>query len=548
MPDIKPTGTRPRTQLRDVSPGLTDLAETVANRPGAGRTRMVEDVLKTGRKTKGNVMQVVEERVGKGKTMFDTETALTDNLRGNADTLYQNAYKYGTVDDPRILSMLDQPQFKQAYQQVLETNKIRKANAAAKGEDPSKFDMKEIYKITETQPGIYQMDLVAAPDVKTLDQMKRGLDYIIRSGRRSENAAAQDASYALNEYKNTFLNVLDEVVPDYKIARQQYKGDLEVLDALDFGRNQFGKMAPDRAADYVSKLTPAEKDALRIGYAQQFIDKIGNSKNAINAAEEVLGAENNVGRLQTLFDTPQEFEVFKGILRAESRNVKSGQQIAQGSATGRRKELQKEFEGDNVASTMLDLAASGPKEFFFRIMRKAPDLFKNEEVAASVAKILNTGKPAELNALLRQLEQRAEKFAAEQARLQNVGMAGTKGTARMVGTSPIGAAAEEEEMNIPSSVEGENAGVIVPDDYRPSAPEAEEPEPDVIIQEAPEPEEEPQEYRRGGGANRMPYGNPRQQLLAKYGAPPRPNMPTDYRGGGMVSHKALGGVIRKMHK
>jgi hypothetical protein len=392
------------------------------------------------------------------------------------------------------------------------------------------------------------MDLVAAPDVKTLDQMKRGLDYIIRSGRRSENAAAQDASYALNEYKNTFLNVLDEVVPDYKIARQQYKGDLEVLDALDFGRNQFGKMAPDRAADYVSKLTPAEKDALRIGYAQQFIDKIGNSKNAINAAEEVLGAENNVGRLQTLFDTPQEFEVFKGILRAESRNVKSGQQIAQGSATGRRKELQKEFEGDNVASTMLDLAASGPKEFFFRIMRKAPDLFKNEEVAASVAKILNTGKPAELNALLRQLEQRAEKFAAEQARLQNVGMAGTKGTARMVGTSPIGAAAEEEEMNIPSSVEGENAGVIVPDDYRPSAPEAEEPEPDVIIQEAPEPEEEPQEYRRGGGANRMPYGNPRQQLLAKYGAPPRPNMPTDYRGGGMVSHKALGGVIRKMHK
>jgi hypothetical protein len=549
MPSPQPAGTRPRTQLRDVSPGLTDLAEAVANRPGAGRTEMVKDVLKTGRKTKGNVMQMVEERVGKGKTMFDTETALTDNLRSNADTLYENAYKYGTVTDPRILSMLDQPQFKQAYQQVLETNKIRKANAIAKGEDPSKFDMKEIYKITETQPGIYQMDLVAAPDVKTLDQMKRGLDYIIRSGRRSENAAAQDASHALNEYKNTFLNVLDEVVPDYKIARSQYRGDLEVLDALDFGRNQFGKMAPDRAADYVSKLTPAEKDALRIGYAQQFIDKIGNSKNAINAAEEVLGAENNVGRLQTLFDTPQEFEVFKGILKAESRNVKSGQQIAQGSATGRRKELQKEFEGDNVAATMLDLAAGGPKEFFFRIMRKAPDLFKNEEVAASVTKILNTGKPAELNALLRQLEQRADRFAAEQARLRNIGMAGTKGAARMSGTSPVGANAEEEEINIPSSVEGENTGVVVPDDYRPPAPEPEAPEPEVIIQEAePEEIEQPQEYRRGGGVNRMQYGDPRKQLLAKYGAPPRPDMPTDYRGGGMVSHKALGGVVRKMHK
>lgn len=552
MPSPQPAGTRPRTQLRDVSPGLTDLAETVANRPGAGRTEMVKDVLKTGRKTKGNVMQMVEERVGGGKTMFDTETALTDNLRGNADWLYDRAYRHGTVTDPRILSMLDQPQFKQAYQQVLETNKIRKANAIARGEDPSKFDMKEIYRVKPGQDPnnpVLDLELVNAPDVRTLDQMKRGLDYIIRSGRRSENAAAQDASHALNEYKNTFLNVLDEVVPAYGFARQQYRGDLEVLDALDFGRNQFGKLAPDRAADYVSKLTPAEKEALRIGYAQQFIDKIGNSKNAINAAEEVLGAENNVGRLQTLFDTPQEFEVFKGILKAESRNVKSGQRIAQGSATGRRKELQKEFEGDNVAAQMLDLAGGSPFSTFMRVMRKAPELFKNEQVAASVSKILNTGKPAELNALLRQLEQRADNYAAEQARLRNIGMAGTKGAARMSGTSPVGANAEKEEINIPSSVEGENTGVVVPDDYRPPAPEPEAPEPEVIIQEAEPEEAEPQqEYRRGGGAHRMPYGNPRQQLLAKYGAPPRPDMPTDYRGGGMVSHKAMGGVIRKMHK
>ena len=496
-PSPNPIGTRPRTKLRDVSPGLTDLAEAVAQRPGAGRKAMIEDVVKTGRTTKGRVMDVTGERLGMGKTMFDTETKLTDDLRSNADFWYQRAYKHGTVSDPRIMAMLDQPDFKKAYQQVLETNKIRKANAIARGEDPSKYDMKEIYKITETQPGIYQMDLVAAPDVRTLDQVKRGLDYIIRSGRRSENAAAQDAAHALNEYKNTFLNVLDEVVPSYGMARSQYKGDLEVLDALDIGRNQYSKMSPEEVTDYIGKLTPAERDAVRIGYAQQFKDKIGNAKNSVNAAEEILGAENNATRLRALFDTNEEYEVFRGILKAESRNVKSAQQIGQGSATGRRKELQKEFDGDNVAAQMLDLAGGTPFSTFMRIIKKAPDLFKNEQVAESVAKILNTGKPDDLNKLLRSLESRAERFALEESKRRAIGMAGTKATARMSGASPTGADAEREEINIPSAVEGENTGVTIPADYVPE-PEEREPEETVFIEEAPEPEEPVQEQRRGG--------------------------------------------------
>jgi hypothetical protein len=496
MPDPRAAGTRPRTKLRDVSPGLTDLAEAVAQRPGAGRKKMTEDVVKTGRTTKGRVMDITTERMGGGKTMFQTETELTDALRDNAKTLYDDAYKFGTVTDPRILNMLDQPQFKQAYQQVMETNKIRKANAIAQGKDPSKYDMKEIYKITETQPGIYQIDLVAAPDVRTLDQMKRGLDYIIRSGRRSENAASQDAAQALNEYKNTFLGILDETVPAYKAARQQYKGDLEVLDALDIGRNQYSKMSPEEVTDYIGKLTPSERDAVRIGYAQFFKDRIGNAKNSINAAEEILGAENNAARLRALFDTQGEYDVFRGILKAESRNVKSAQQIGQGSATGRRKELSKEFESDSTAAQMLDLAGGSPFNTFMRIVKKAPDLFKNEQVASRVADILNTGKASELGKLLRELESRADKFAMERAKREAIGGIGSRGAGRMAGETPIGADYVEPEVNIPSSVEGENAGVIIPSDY---APPAEEPEAEetVIIQEADDPEEREQ-MKRGG--------------------------------------------------
>jgi hypothetical protein len=500
MPSPQPAGTRPRTKVRDVSPGLTDLAEAVAQRPGAGRKKMTEDVVKTGRETKGRVMDITTERLAGGKTMFQTETELTDALRDNAKTLYDDAYKFGTVTDPRILNMLDQPQFKQAYQQVMETNKIRKANAIAQGKDPSKYDMKEIYKITETQPGIYQIDLVAAPDVRTLDQMKRGLDYIIRSGRRSENAASQDAAQALNEYKNTFLGVLDDVVPAYKAARQQYKGDLEVLDALDIGRNQYSKMSPEEVTDYIGKLTPSERDAVRIGYAQFFKDRIGNAKNSINAAEELLGAENNTTRLRALFDTQGEYDVFRGILKAESRNVKSAQQIGQGSATGRRKELSKEFESDSTAAQMLDLAGGSPFNTFMRIIKKAPDLFKNEQVASRVADILNTGKASELGKLLRELESRADKFAMERAKREAIGGIGSRGAGRMAGETPIGADYVEPEVNIPSSVEGENAGVIIPSDY---APPAEEPEAEetVIIQDADEPEEREQ-MRRGGMAKR----------------------------------------------
>lgn len=500
IPWAGPIGTRPNTKLRDVSLGLTDLAEAVAQRPGAGRKKMTKSVVETGRGTKGRVMNMAGEHMAGGKTMFQTETELTDALRSNADTLYENAYKFGTVKDPRILDMLNQPQFKQAYQQVLETNKIRKANAIAQGKDPSKYDMKEIYKITETQPGIYQIDLVAAPDVRTLDQMKRGLDYIIRSGRRSENAAAQDAAHALNEYKNTFLNVLDEVVPAYGVARQQYRGDLEVLDALDIGRSQYSKMSPEEATSYVSKLTPTERDAVRIGYAQFFKDRIGNAKNSINAAEEILGAENNAARLRALFDTQGEYDVFRGILKVESRNVKNAQQVGQGSATGRRKQLAKEFESDSTAAQMLDLAGGSPFNTFMRIIKKAPDLFKDEQVASKVADILNTGKAADLGKLLRELESRADRFAREAAKREAIGGTFSKATGRMMGETPIGADYVEPEVNIPSSVEGENTGVIIPEDYvpEPDEPEAEE---TVIIQEADEPEDREQ-MRRGGMARR----------------------------------------------
>jgi len=494
LPTPNPTGTRPNTKLRDVSPSLTDLAETVAQRPGAGRTNMVKDVVESGRSSKGRVGQMIEERVAKGRSLFKTEMQLTDDLKSSAKTLYDDAYSFGTVKDPRILDMLQQPAFKDAYRQVLETNKLRKANAIAKGEDPSQFDMKKIYDIREVNPGVYEMNLVDAPDVRTLDQIKRGLDYKIRTGRMSSNAAEQDAAHALKEFKNTFLNVLDENVPAYGVARSKYKGDLEVLDALDFGRNGYGKLAPDAAKDYVSKLTPTERDALRVGYAQQFRDKIGNAKNSINAAEEILGADYNIERMRLMFDTPQEFNVFQNILRAESRNVKNSQQVIANSATGRRAEMQKEFEGDNWTSSVLDMAGGSYMSTFMRILRKAPDLFKNEKVAENVSKILSSGSPKELNTVLRQLESRANKFAIERNKAERVAKAGTKGVGKAAGETPIGASAEEEQVEIPSAVEGGNRGY--------DAPPIEIPEED---------EGEPREMASGGRVLS------KKQLFTKYG-------------------------------
>ena len=487
LPTPNKTGVSPESRLRDVSPGLTDLAETVTQRPGAGRTNMTRDVSQSGGSSKGRVGRMIEENVAKGKNLFQTEMDLTDDLRSNAKNLYDNAYSFGTVKDPRILAMLDQPAFKDAYRQVMETNKIRKANAIAKGKDPSEFDMKEIYRVKPGQnPSnpVIDLELVAAPDVKTLDQIKRGLDYKIRTGRKSANAADQDAAHALNEYKNTFLGVLDENVPAYKDARQTYKGDLEVLDALDFGRSQYGKMAPEAAQDYVSKLSPTEKDALRIGYAQQFRDKIGNSKNAINAAQEVLGADYNVERMKLLFDSPKEFDLFKKLMQVESRNVRNAQQVMSGSATGRRAEMQKEFEGDSWAQSALDLAGGSYVNTFFRILRNAPNLFKNEKVAESVSKILNISKPSELNKVLKQLELKSTEFAKESRKLERDRMAGARATGKMSGETPIAADAQEEPMVIPSAVEGGNA------DYSPISVQ--------VMDEEPAEGQEPREYEDGG--------------------------------------------------
>jgi hypothetical protein len=502
-------GTRPDTRLMDTSQGLTDLAETVAQRPGSGRTNLVEAMKDRVRGTKGKVSSMVNEQLAGGKTYYKEMTDLTKDLRSSADGLYTAAYAHGDVSDPRIMKILQTPEFKRAYQEVLKTNEIKKANAIARGEDPSRFDLKQIYKVKEGQDmnaPVLDMELVSVPDVRTLDNIKQGLDTVIMAGRSSDDKLSRESANALKDLKNTFVDIIDQAVPSYKIARNKYKGDIEVIDALDVGRKEFPKMLPEQAADYVKSLSEAEKQALRIGYSQHFQTKIGEAKNSINAAEQIIGAQNEKARLRTLFDTDAEYKLFENALLAESRNFKNAGQVVANSATERRRMGRKEFEsGNDAVSELLDATRGGVVSTVLSIARKAPSLFRNEKVAAKVSDILSTGSPDEINKILGELNKRASSYAREASINSKITNVGAKGAAKMSGESPLAADYERPEGELaPSGIAEESSGAALPMDL---TFEPETPEPEII--------EVPVDERAYGGHVRHFEGGGYAEVSAK---------------------------------
>ena len=403
--------------VANADPALADLAQTVAQRTGAGTRKVESKISKQQSGAKERTYQQAQRALQSGD-YYGEEQRMLGELRRNAGSVYEQAYAHGDVDDPRIVEALKNPQFQVFWNKARAIAETEAQAAKLRGEDPARFALPEIYKPSGRmdERGNELLELTRLPDVRTLDYIKRGLDATIDSGFRGQGMSTAEAS-ALRQLRNEFVNAIDENAPAYKAARQQYAGDMEVLDALRAGYDEFPKMDHEQVMAMVAKMSDAEKNAFRTGVVRDIYGKLFKSNRNINAAS-MMEAPEMQAKLQPLFESPSQFRLFKAAMERESQLFKQANEMLRGSQTGKRTVMRDKFEGgdDDVAQAAAQALTGGWMSSLTGIASRA--LYKTtmtDDMADKLAGMLMSSDPKEVAAVVKLLENYAESAAPKAA-------------------------------------------------------------------------------------------------------------------------------------
>jgi len=408
--------------IANVNPALAELAEAVAQRTGAG-ARKVEKTLteqKLGSRERSH--QQVVKGLQPGEYYADLGK-LQDELKTKAAPYYQQAYAHGEVTDPEVLKFLELPQFQEGLGQA---KKLLAAEGRAlpvtKSIDPTTGQ--EIEKI--------------APTVEMLDQVKRGLDTLIEAQTDAVTGKVTSLGRVYVAKKNEFLNALDNAVPEYGQARAVYKGDAELADAMRSGINDFKKMDHEQVIKLVAGMSGAEKEAFRTGVARDLYGKIMDPSGNFNSAQRIIGSPETQSKLQPLFDTPGQYELFKNAMEREAQLFNQSNRILGGSQTGKRTQMREQFEDEPGLTNAVAQAMTGG--FWSSLTGLAAGAVRKggmtEEVSTKLSNMLMSKDPNEVAAVVKLLEEYNAKSAPKALRAGAAEAGVTTGTTAAMQPSP----------------------------------------------------------------------------------------------------------------
>lgn len=239
----------------------------------------------------------------------DNYTTEMDKLKtalySNAKPLYDQAYQqFPAVQSPTLYKLMNTPSGQEA---------------AARA-----FKMMQDMRIPVGAPDATGM--IQHPSLQYLDQVKRALDDMITNEEGSGvTYQSTNQGRVLRGMRDELRNGIDQAtqLPNgqpglYQQARQQYAGDLEVVDALRSGREDFNKLTPDEIQQKIANMSFAEKDAFRSGVAEGLFQKLGNTSETTNPAKKVISTPALQEKLTALFDKPGDAGKYLAALQREA--------------------------------------------------------------------------------------------------------------------------------------------------------------------------------------------------------------------------------------
>lgn len=452
--------------LGGLSPELSRLTENVVNTPSGEQADLARRLFNLQSGAPQRVKSLAKEAVPT-PDYFASEESVLKTLRENAEKNYGSGWQNVEIRDPRIMQVLDDPAIRSAYTDALGNSRLQQQEAILSGQDPSQFKLREIFDpILDAEGAVVGLSPTGkmAPDMGTLNQVKIALDRKINSLYASGQSGQ---GTALRGLRDAFVKRLDEIGPkEFKAARQQYKGDIEIKEALEQGKNsgglrwqQFGKLIKD--------YSPGEQQAFKTGFMQQVMKGFEDTGRRQNFANTLL-KENSLKKFQAVMD-PGEFQVFEAALRREEQLFNDLGQATGNSASFRRlaerEDIQNQIAGGNIENAVDLLVNPTPGNIAIRTARLLSNM-RNANVSRAtytqLARMLKASSPEELDDVLMRLEEAAPvQQAADRALERRV----TKGGAAAASTlapppeDTRGQLSDDFEVVVPSLTEEGSSGL-----------------------------------------------------------------------------------------
>jgi hypothetical protein len=422
--------------VANVDPALVDLAEVVAQRSGPSGRRVETTLREQGAGARERVQGQLRQNLS-SRNYYADEDNLVSSLRASADPAYRSAYRVGEVNDPQITSLLELPEYKSAWDTArrlaASDASAARARAIRSGEEfnPEEFRLREIYRVAGRNPDTDEEILELAqtvPDVRTLDYMKRALDAQIRVGYAAPDAVSRASAASLSELRDALRDRTKEIVPEYRRAVDEYRGDMEVVTALRTGMNDFNRLDHEQIQNLFKNMNAVEREAFRTGAARNLYSTIMDPSTNINAAQRIIGSPETRQKLEAIFETPAQYNLFRAALERESQLFHQSNRILQGSPTARRMQARERFdEGSDVGSAAADLATGGWMSSLTNMVGRAiRGANISDDIANRTSTMLMSSDPAEVAAAVRILENASQRAAQAERRL-STGEVGTIG-------------------------------------------------------------------------------------------------------------------------
>jgi hypothetical protein len=425
--------------------GLSEIVAAKSERAGDTLGKIL-DANKKG--IQDRVIGQTERGIGNKGDFFQQEEDMVRNLRANANDLYDEAYKFGTVNDPTITRVLQSPKFKTFFDEAKKIADNEKLAAELRGEDASKYVLDDIFIADEAG----NVALSKLPDVRTLDYIKRGMDAVVNKGYKGEGMSSAEAS-SLKDLKKAMVGALDKAtevngVSAYKTARQQYAGDAEVLDALRSGMDDFDKFKPEQITRMIKNFSAAEQEAFRTGAVRKIYSIVEKGKDNTDAAYRLTGSPEMQKKLMPLFPSQAKFDLFKAALDREHQLFQEANRIMAGSPSAKRLAGIEAFDaGESAINAFVGNSVTGG--WFNSLLNMAATTATkagvSDDVAAKVAKLLSSSKPEEVAAAVKILERNS---AQAQRAVENLNRGET---GAIMGAAVMSPRAPEVEQERPTT-------------------------------------------------------------------------------------------------
>lgn len=344
-------GVDPETMARrmEANPGMTPadlggesgrgLLRTTVNIPGPAKDRVSKQL------TLRQFGQGDRLKTAIGRTFADPDgylnakDELADAARKVAGPLYERAYSKPTHFSETLEEILTTPAGKRAL--------ARAQELAANEQQP----FRQIFINIRGQAR-------RVPDTRGWDYIKRALDDMIGEQTDAITRKMSNEGRILTGLKNRMLGEIDRFNPDYKAARQAFSGIAQIDDAMEFGRKALG-MSPEAVRREIAGMGASQKEAARVGAAEELRKAIDGAGYTNNAVLKVMNSRQRYQNLRALFDDEGQFATFRKAIFNEARKRRTYDAVKGNSTTAAQLADMMESGGTQALDTVARAATTG---------------------------------------------------------------------------------------------------------------------------------------------------------------------------------------------